>query len=157
MRHSLTDVAIITIDDIDTPLPHYNGKNLWTLMMKIPCPYNFAEFAILAIDSKGAWQTGSGIHVTVATKYKETCLPVAKHITAYLLHEYGHNVLQYLSWSAQEEALETVWDPKTGRLISWEEQLARDASANDTIPDWVQKDTREDPLDIDNPAVNCPT
>jgi hypothetical protein len=111
MRHSLTDVTIDIIDDIDTPLPYYDGKTLQTLMMKISRQDNLAEFAILAVDSKGPWQTGSDIRITVATKYEETCLPVAKHITAYLLCEYDNDVLQYLSPSAQGEALETVWDP----------------------------------------------
>ena len=156
-RHSLTDVTNDTIDDIDTPLPLYEGKTLRTLMMKIPRPDNLAEFAILAIDSKGAWQTGSGIRITVATKYEESCLPVAEHVSAYLLRNYGHDILQYLSPSAQEEALETVWDPETDRPISWEEQLAREASADDTIPDWVQNDTENEQLDVENPAVNRPT
>jgi hypothetical protein len=176
MQHSLTDITIYTIDDIDTPLPHYDGQTLQTpiddidtplphydgqtqqtLMMKIPHPDNLAESAILAIDSKGTWQAGSGIRITVATMYEKTCLLVAEHISAYLFREYGHDILQYLSPSAQEEALETVWDPETSRPISWEEQLAGDASADDTILDWVQKVTREDPMDTDNAAVNCPT
>jgi hypothetical protein len=63
-------------------------------MMHIARPDNLTGYAILAIDSKGTWQTGSGIRITIASQYKETCLPVAENMPAYLLQEYGQDILQ---------------------------------------------------------------
>jgi hypothetical protein len=144
LRSSITDVTIDNIDDIDTPLPALNNSTIQELCMEIKNPSKPQDPAILGIDGKGTWASGSGIRVLVATKHEAEVIPVAENLAAYLYKAHGDAILQYLHPSAQEDALDTVWDPDTNCPISWEEQQAREAGADDTVPEWVQETLQED-------------
>jgi hypothetical protein len=65
--------------------------------------------AILGINGKGTWASGSGIRVSVAMKHEAEVIPVAENLAAYLYKAHGDAILQYLHPSAQEDALDTVW------------------------------------------------
>jgi hypothetical protein len=73
--------------------------------------------------------------------------------------------LQYLNPSAQEDALDTVWDPDTNCPISWEEQQVREAGTDDTVPEWVQDTSQADGTTTAAPSgegllsisIICPT
>jgi hypothetical protein len=52
-----------------------------------------------------------------------------------LYKAHGDAILQYLHPSAQEDALDTIWDPDTNCPISWEEQQG---GADDTVPEWAR-------------------
>jgi hypothetical protein len=112
--------------------------------MEIKNPSKPQDPAILGIDGKGTWASGSSIRVLVATKHEAEVIPVKENLAAYLYKAHGDAILQYLHPSAQEDALDTVWDPDTNCPISWEEQQAREASADDTVPEWVQETLQED-------------
>jgi hypothetical protein len=80
-----------------------------------------------------------------------------ENLAAYLHKAHGDAILQYLNPSAQEDALDTVWDPDTNCPISWEEQQAWEASADDTVPEWVQDISQDDGTTTGlGPEVNHP-
>ena len=157
LRASVTDVACETIDDVDTELGAFDGKTLREMIMDFKNPGNLLEHAILAVDPMSSWRSGSGIVLSVATKYEEDCAPVAEHICAYLYREYGNDILQYFSTNAQADALETAWDPETNRPISWDEQQAKEASADTTVPTWVNQSPGDVCLDSGNRCQSTPS
>jgi hypothetical protein len=125
--------------------------------MEFRNPSKPLEPAILGIDGKGAWASGSGIRISVATKHEAEVICVAENLAAYLHKAHGDVILQYLNPSAQEDALDTVWDPDTNCPISWEEQQVREAGADDTVPEWVQDTSQADGTTTGlGPKVNCP-
>jgi hypothetical protein len=112
--------------------------------MEFRNPSKPLEPAILGINGKGAWASGSGIRILVATKHEAEVICVAENLAAYLHKAHGDAILQYLNPSAQEDALDTVWDPDTNCPIWWEEQQAWEAGADDTVPEWVQHTSQAD-------------
>jgi hypothetical protein len=93
----------------------------------------------------------------VATKHEAEVICVAENLAAYLHKAHGDAILQYLNPSVQEDALDTVWDPNTNCPISWEEHQAREAGADDTVPEWVQDTSQADGTTTGlGPEVNCP-
>jgi hypothetical protein len=126
--------------------------------MEFRNPSKPLEPAILGIDGKGVWASGSGIQILVATKHEAEVICVAENLAAYLHKAHGDTILQYLNPSAQEDALDTVWDPDTNCPISWEEQQAREAGADDTVPEWVQDTSQADGTTTGlGPKVNHPS
>jgi hypothetical protein len=125
--------------------------------MELRNPSKPLEPEILGIDGKGAWASGSGIRISVATKHEAEVICVAENLAAYLHKAHGDAILQYLNPSVQEDALDTVWDPNTNCPISWEEHQAREAGADDTVPEWVQDTSQADRTTTGlGPEVNCP-
>jgi hypothetical protein len=128
--------------------------------MEFRNPSKPLEPEILGIDGKGAWASGSGIRISVATKHEAEVICVAENLAAYLHKAHGDAILQYLNLSAQEDALDTVWDPDTNCPISWEEQQAWEAGADgtdDTVPEWVQDTSQADGTTTGlGPEVNRP-
>jgi hypothetical protein len=125
--------------------------------MEFRNPSKPLEPAILGINGKGAWASGSGIRILVATKHEAEVICVAENLAAYLHKAHGDAILQYLNPSTQEDALDTVWDPDTNCPISWEEQQAWEAGADDTVPEWVQHTSQADGTTTGlGPKVNRP-
>jgi hypothetical protein len=135
LRSSITDVTSDNIDDIDTQLSAINNRTIQELCMEFRNPSKPMEPAILGIDGNGAWASGSGIRISVATKHEAEVICVAENLAAYLHKAHGDAILQYLNPSAQEDALDTVWDSDTNCPISWEEQQAWEAGVDDTVPE----------------------
>jgi hypothetical protein len=57
--------------------------------MEIKNPSKPQDAAILGIDGKGTWASGSGIRVSVATKHEAEVIPVAETLAAYLYKAHG--------------------------------------------------------------------
>ena len=152
-QSQLSNATVFDISDIDRRLAFRTDVRLSVRLVIMRWKTKEGGPLFMRI---GPTYTGTGLSFTFPTKYEAEAQERLNHLPAYLVHELGNGVMDYLSEEGRQKAMETTWDDALGRPVSQEERYTSEGielCSSTGMKDWF---VPEDPLLVSGEAPARP-